>query len=266
MAGESTPTLQATGISKAFGATQALKDVDFLIYPGERVAVMGENGAGKSTLMKVFAGVHTPDSGVMHLGGDPYRPHLPNAAIAAGVSTVYQEPSGFGHLTVLENIFMGRQRTGRFGVLDRRTMQREAEEVLETLELPSAVLGREMRRLALAEQQQVLIARAVMRKARVLILDEPTSILTSAEANRLFDLIDRLAAGDVDLLHHPPVRRAGTDRGPVRRAPGRPERRGDEGSRPARPAGDDGFRECGAGTGSGTAAWAGADAGPGSEW
>jgi ABC-type sugar transport system ATPase subunit len=201
MAGESTPTLQATGISKAFGATQALKDVDFLIYPGERVAVMGENGAGKSTLMKVFAGVHTPDSGVMHLGGDPYRPHLPNAAIAAGVSTVYQEPSGFGHLTVLENIFMGRQRVGRFGVLDRRTMQREAEEILETLELPSAVLGREMRRLALAEQQQVLIARAVMRKARMLILDEPTSILTSAEANRLFDLIDRLAAGGTSICY-----------------------------------------------------------------
>lgn len=198
---EPVPTLHATGISKAFGATQALKDVDFFINPGERVAIMGENGAGKSTLMKVFAGVHEPDSGAMTLAGIQYLPNSPNEAIAAGVTTVYQEPSGFGHLSVLENLFMGRQLLKGPGLLDRRAMQREAERILQSLQMSPALLGREMRRLSLAEQQLVLIARASMRQTKLLILDEPTSILTNAEASRLFDLIDQLAAAGTSICY-----------------------------------------------------------------
>lgn len=188
------PVLEARSISKSFGATKALSEVDFSIRPGERVAVMGENGAGKSTLMKIFAGVYGPDSGTLTLDGETYAPASPTAAIAAGVATVYQEPSAFGHLTVLENLFMGRHETLRFGVLDRRAMATSAQSLLQTLGIPTKMLHREMRTLSLAEQQLVLIARAVSREAKILILDEPTSILTDAEASRLFDLVDRLSA------------------------------------------------------------------------
>lgn len=195
------PVLEANSISKSFGATKALSDVDFILWPGERVAIMGENGAGKSTLMKIFAGVYGPDSGSMTLEGSSYAPASPTAAIATGVATVYQEPSAFGHLTVLENLFMGRHETLRFGVLDRRGMQRSARSLLQTLGIPTKLLDREMRTLSLAEQQMVLISRAVSRDAKILILDEPTSILTNAEASRLFELVDRLSASGTAICY-----------------------------------------------------------------
>lgn len=191
---QSTPLLTARGLTKRFGATKALTDVDFDIHAGERVAIMGENGAGKSTLMKLIAGVYTPDAGSLTLGGDAYAPATPTDAIRAGVSTVYQEPSGFSHLTVLENLFMGRQTTRALGWLDKKSMGREAGELLARLQLPARLLKRRMGDLSLADQQQVLIARAVANEARVLILDEPTSILTDTESERLFQLVDQLSA------------------------------------------------------------------------
>lgn len=191
---QSTPLLTARGLTKRFGATKALTDVDFDIHAGERVAIMGENGAGKSTLMKLIAGVYTPDAGNLTLGGEAYVPATPTDAIRAGVSTVYQEPSGFSHLTVLENLFMGRQTTRALGWLDKKSMGREAGELLARLQLPTRLLKRRMGDLSLADQQQVLIARAVANEARVLILDEPTSILTDTESERLFQLVDQLSA------------------------------------------------------------------------
>ncbi|GAA4390582.1 sugar ABC transporter ATP-binding protein [Tsukamurella soli] len=189
-----TDILTIERLTKHFGVTKALTDVDFALAAGERVAIMGENGAGKSTLMKLIAGVYAPDSGTMTLSGSPYAPGTPNDAINAGVSTVYQEPSGFPHLSVLENLYMGRQRTRGFGWLDKKTMALEAEELLARLQLPSGLLKRKMGALSLADQQQVLIARAVANDAKVLILDEPTSILTDTESSRLFDLVDQLSA------------------------------------------------------------------------
>ncbi|MDF2443121.1 MAG: rhamnose transport system ATP-binding protein [Subtercola sp.] len=188
------PLLSVSGLSKRFGATRALDGVDFSIAAGERVAIMGENGAGKSTLMKVIAGVYPPDAGTMVLDGVAYAPASPTDAIRAGVSTVYQEPSGFPHLSVLENLYMGRQLTHGPGWLDNRGMNREAAVMLDRLHLPTRILKRQMGSLSLADQQQILIARAVANQARVLILDEPTSILTGTESDRLFALVDRLAA------------------------------------------------------------------------
>lgn len=181
-------------LSKRFGATKALTDVDFVIDRGERVAIMGENGAGKSTLMKLISGVYPPDSGRMTLNGEQYSPESPTDAIAAGVSTVYQEPNGFPHLTVLENLYAGRQTTRALGWLNRKAMGEQAGELLARLQLPMRLLKRRMGDLSLAEQQQVLIARAVASDAAVLILDEPTSILTGTEAGRLFELVDQLSA------------------------------------------------------------------------
>ncbi|SOE01497.1 sugar ABC transporter ATP-binding protein [Blastococcus haudaquaticus] len=190
--GGAPPLLTASGITKRFGATRALSDVDLVVAAGERVAIMGENGAGKSTLMKVLAGVHSPDAGSITLDGAPFAPRSPDDANRAGVSIVYQEPSGFPHLSVLENLWMGRQPTRR-GRLDRGAMRDEASALLDRLGLPARLLGRKMGDLSLADQQQVLIARAISMRAKLLILDEPTSILTATEADRLFALVDQLA-------------------------------------------------------------------------
>jgi ABC-type sugar transport system ATPase subunit len=201
MSAQSDPVLSASGISKRFGATRALSDVSFTVRAGERVAIMGENGAGKSTLMKIFAGVHTPEAGSMTLRGENYAPQSPTDAIEAGVSTVYQEPSGFSHMTVLENLYMGRQITRRGGWLDKKAMAEEAGSLLSRLALPAKLLERRMGALSLAEQQQVLIARAVAHRAQVLILDEPTSILTDTEADRLFATVDQLSAGGTAICY-----------------------------------------------------------------
>jgi ABC-type sugar transport system ATPase subunit len=198
---QSTPLLTAAGLTKRFGATRALTDVSFSIAAGERVAIMGENGAGKSTLMKLIAGVYLPDGGAMTLGGGAYSPASPTDAIKAGVSTVYQEPSGFPHLTVMENLFMGRQTTRKLGWLDKAAMGREAKDLLDRLQLPGRLLKRRMGDLSLADQQQILIARAVANEARVLILDEPTSILTNTESERLFTLVDQLSAANTAICY-----------------------------------------------------------------
>ncbi|GAA2009397.1 ABC-type sugar transport system ATPase subunit [Nakamurella flavida] len=192
----STTILQARGVSKRFGATQALDDVSLTLVAGERVAVMGENGAGKSTLMKVFAGVHTPDAGSMDLHGTPFAPRTPTEAILRGISTVYQEPAGFPHLSVLENLSMGRQQHTA-GWLQNGRMRDEGVRLLDRIGLPARTLRRSMGELSLAEQQLVLIARAVAADPKVLILDEPTSILTDTESQRLFGLVDELVAGGV---------------------------------------------------------------------
>ena len=193
--------LTARAVSKRFGATRALSEVDLRLVAGERLAVLGENGAGKSTLMKILAGVYPPDSGAMTLDGRPYRPGSPADALAAGVSIVYQEPSFFPRLTVLENLFVGRELRAVGGGVHWRRMRSAAHDLFTSLEMPIDLLGRRMDELSLAEQQLVLIARAVDQDSKVLILDEPTSILTARETDRLFGLVDQLAARGVAILY-----------------------------------------------------------------
>ncbi|WP_341358668.1 sugar ABC transporter ATP-binding protein [Georgenia sp. M64] len=175
--------------------------MSFSLRGGERLAVLGENGAGKSTLIKAIAGVHPPDGGGLLLDGDEYAPRSPAEALAAGVSIVYQEPSYFPRLSVLENLFVGRELASRTGVLRWREVRRQAEQLFRRLELPTSLLDRQMGDLRLAEQQLVLIARAVDVQAKVLILDEPTSILTDAEASRLFAVVRTLADEGVSVLY-----------------------------------------------------------------
>ncbi|WP_256839814.1 sugar ABC transporter ATP-binding protein [Ornithinimicrobium faecis] len=192
---------QAHAISKHFGVTKALTDVSLTLAAGERVAVMGENGAGKSTLMKVMAGVHTPDAGTMALEGRPYSPGSPLEAIRAGIATVYQEPSVFQHLSVLDNLFMGRQPTGLGGRVDRSRMRTEAVPTLERVGLSRRHLHRRMGELSLAEQQLVLVAKIVAHEAKILILDEPTSILTATETSRLLEIVNSLAEAGTGILY-----------------------------------------------------------------
>ncbi|WP_165975051.1 sugar ABC transporter ATP-binding protein [Nonomuraea deserti] len=195
------PILSVSGLSKSFGATAAVTDVGFTLGAGERLAVLGENGAGKSTLIKIVAGVYPPDGGEMVLDGAPHRPASPGTALAGGVSVVYQEPSFFPRLSVLENLYVGREPRDRAGQVDWRRMRGRGEELFRRLDVPVELLTRRMDALSLAEQQLALIARAVDVEAKVLILDEPTSILTDAEVRRLFLIVQRLSEAGVGVLY-----------------------------------------------------------------
>ncbi len=184
------------GLSLSFGPTRALQGVDLSVDVGERVVVVGENGAGKSTLMKLLAGVLRPDEGAMTFEGREYSPTSPGEAIGLGVAMVHQEPTFFPQLSVLENVFIGRELRGRAGNLRWSAMRTEARQLFTALRLQVDLLERRMDRLSLGEQQLTLIARAVHQDARLLILDEPTSILTDNEAELLFQLMDtHVAAG-----------------------------------------------------------------------
>ncbi|MDH5521116.1 MAG: sugar ABC transporter ATP-binding protein, partial [Acidimicrobiia bacterium] len=191
------PILALRNISKRFGATQALADVELNLYPGEVHALVGENGAGKSTLIKIATGIHQPDAGTMELAGEPYRPAEPAVAQRQGVAAIYQEPSIFPDLSVAENIFIGHQDRGL--LVNRKGMERDAVEVLRRLDMdlsPTQPAGI----LTVAGQQAVEIAKAISLDVRVLIMDEPTAALSAHEVNQLFRQVQRLRELGVAVL------------------------------------------------------------------
>ncbi len=183
--------LELDHAQKSFGAVHALLDGSITLYAGEAHALVGENGAGKSTLVKILAGVHRPDAGVLRVGGETVEFSGPAAARAAGVAVIYQEPTLFPDLTVAENIFMSRQpvRAGRR--IDRRAMDRAAADVFARLGV-GLDPQRQARGLSVADQQIVEIAKALSMSARVLVMDEPTAALTSVEVDRLFAVMRTL--------------------------------------------------------------------------
>src|SRR5258708_3727833 len=184
--------LQATGISKKFPGVQALKDVDFEVYPGEVIGLVGENGAGKSTLMKVLAGVYTFDSGTIRFQGQAYRPHSPADAQQQGSSTIYQELALIPYLTVAENIFLNREPRLRLspGLIDYRKMNAMARDLLRELDARVPV-NVQLNRVPIAGQQMVEIAKAMSRSAQLIIMDKPTSSLPSTHTQHLSNLINR---------------------------------------------------------------------------
>jgi ribose transport system ATP-binding protein len=181
-----------TGIVKRFGGVVALNGVDLTIAPGETHALLGENGAGKSTLIRVLTGAIVPDEGRITVGGTDHCFTHPAQATAVGIAAVYQEPMIYPHLSVLENIFAGAEITGRFGIVRRKAMAAMVLPLLAQLDLPASLLARSMGSLSLGFQQMVLITKALMLNAQVIIFDEPTSILSQAETDRLFVIIERL--------------------------------------------------------------------------
>jgi len=183
--------LSLTGASKTFGPVIALADGTIDIRPGEIHALVGENGAGKSTLVKILAGVHAPDGGEFLVGGESVSFKTPADSKAAGISVIYQEPTLFPDLTVAENIFIGRQPTGRGGLINRGEMRRQARELFTTLGVPIDP-DRIAEGLSIADQQIIEIAKAISLDARVLVMDEPTAALSGVEVERLFGVARNL--------------------------------------------------------------------------
>ncbi|HJS73609.1 MAG TPA: sugar ABC transporter ATP-binding protein [Vicinamibacteria bacterium] len=192
--------LQATGLVKRFGSTLAVAGVDFQVASGEIRALVGENGAGKSTLMKLLSGVFPPDEGEIRFDGRLFRPAGPGEARDAGVSMVHQELALAPHLGVAENLFLGME-SSRFGVLRRAEMRARAREALSSLEHGDIPPEARVSSLSIAEQQIVEIARALLREARVLILDEPTSSLARVDVERLFRLLRGLASRGLAIVY-----------------------------------------------------------------
>jgi len=192
------PILSANRISKSFGEIPVLFSVDFDVRPGEVHAIIGENGAGKSTLIKILSGIEQPTSGTISYDGQTVVLPPNGEAEAMGIVLIHQELNLAEHLTVADSIFLGRE-IKKFGFLDIRQMREKARAVMETLHVhvdPDARIST----LSVADKQMVEIAKAISRDARVLIMDEPTAVLSVAETQTLFEQIRRLTARGVAVI------------------------------------------------------------------
>jgi ribose transport system ATP-binding protein len=189
------------GIEKSFPGVHALANCQFELRAGEVHALVGENGAGKSTLMKVLAGVYPKDAGQIVVQGKEVEIHSPRAAQLLGISIIHQELNLMNHLTVAQNIFIGREPRARLGfVLDDRAINDQARTLLDRLHL-NLDPHTKVADLTVAKQQMVEIAKALSYQARVLIMDEPTAALTDREISDLFDVIRQLREQGVGVVH-----------------------------------------------------------------
>jgi ribose transport system ATP-binding protein len=186
-------------ISKSFPGVIALDDVTFNLKAGEVLALLGENGAGKSTLMKILSGVHAKDDGEMIIFGNVIENLTPKKAQELGIAIIHQELNLCGHLSIAENIFLGREKL-RFGLLSDKQMRKETEKILKRLNIhldPETPV----RDLPVSKQQMVEIAKAVSSNAKILIMDEPTSALTASEITDLFKVIRKLKADGCGIVY-----------------------------------------------------------------
>ncbi len=194
--GERVPELSLKGISKSFGAVQALKDVDFEVYAGEVVGLVGDNGAGKSTLIKTISGVNIPDSGEIYVAGHRVNISTPADAVHHGIETVYQDLALCDNLDVVANLFLGREDTSvRLGPLSPMTeieMERRTVEVLRQLDVKIPSVRSVVASLSGGQRQSIAVPKTILRNARVVQLDEPTAALGVAQTKQVLNLIRRL--------------------------------------------------------------------------
>ena len=193
-------TIEMKGINKSFGSNQVLKDAGFLLKDGEVHALMGENGAGKSTLMKILTGVYKKDSGTVIVDGEEVNYKTPQEAEKAGIVFIYQELNVLFDLTVVENMYMGKEITKKLGVCDMKAMRAGAKEVMEKLGVDIPV-DAVMSDLSVGQQQMVEICKALMVDAKVIIMDEPTAALTESETEGLFKVINSLRKKGVSIVY-----------------------------------------------------------------
>ncbi len=192
--------LKMTRIIKSFPGVLALNEVNFDLNSGEVHALVGENGAGKSTLMKILSGAYQPDSGLIQISGKEVRIKNPRTARASGISIIYQEFNLIPHLTVAENIFLGQEPLRFAGFLDRKKILVETNKILRELGLTidaDALISQ----LSVAEQQMVEVAKALLYKSQILIMDEPTSALSASEIEALFRIINQLRQKKVGVIY-----------------------------------------------------------------
>lgn len=191
--------LEMEGICKEFPGVKALKNVDFRVRKGTIHALLGENGAGKSTLMKILNGMYHADAGKIKFDGNEVKIYSPYNAIQIGISMIHQELSPVPEMTIAENIFLGREVTNKFGLVDDNELNRRTEKLLEQLEIklnPSA----KMKELSIANTQMVEIAKAISYNSKLIIMDEPTSALTEKEVENLFKIMRSLKEKGVSII------------------------------------------------------------------
>jgi D-xylose transport system ATP-binding protein len=199
------PLLHLSGVSKRFGAVQAVRDVDFDVDAGEVVALVGDNGAGKSTLIKIIAGIIPIDEGVIAFDGHPVTISGPASAVALGIATVYQDLALCDNLDVVANLYLGQERMGR-GVnkvtrfLDETSMEQEANALLQRLAVSIPSVRTPVASLSGGQRQSVAVARATMGAPRLVILDEPTAALGVAQTRQVLDLIRRLREAGLGVI------------------------------------------------------------------
>jgi D-xylose transport system ATP-binding protein len=189
----SEPILELRGVSKHFGAVQALYQVDFHVAPGEVMALVGDNGAGKSTLIKCIAGIHPIDEGEIVFDGKPVTVHGPKDAANLGIEVVYQDLALADNLDVVQNMFLGREELDGLRRLNEITMEARAAKTLADLSVTTIRSVRQtVAGLSGGQRQSVAVAKAVMWNSRVVILDEPTAALGVAQTRQVLDLVKRL--------------------------------------------------------------------------
>ncbi len=194
------PLLEMSHISKTFPGVKALDDVSFDLVAGETHVLMGENGAGKSTLMKILVGLLQADSGSIKIDGREVYIASPRDAAREEISMIHQELSPIPAMTLAENIFVGREPVGKWGILDRKTLARQTRDLFDQLGVdfdPFSVMGDH----SVAEQQMVEIAKAVSYNSRIIIMDEPTSAITENESEKLFAIINLLKSRGVGVIY-----------------------------------------------------------------
>lgn len=195
------PILVMEGISKSFPGVAALDGVSFSVASGEVHALVGENGAGKSTLMKILGGVYQPDSGSIAMGGVPLSMSNPITALEAGVSVIYQEFNLVPTLTVSENIHLGCERRTKAGLIDRRRMLLESQRLMDSFGFEGIDSAAVVADLSVAQQQIVEIVKALFHDSRIVVMDEPTAVLTERESHALFGVIGRLRDHGVGVVY-----------------------------------------------------------------
>ncbi|HEY9576699.1 MAG TPA: sugar ABC transporter ATP-binding protein, partial [Pseudobacillus sp.] len=192
--------IEMKNIHKRFGANNVLTGVNFELLPGEVHALMGENGAGKSTLMNILTGLHQQDEGIIKINGQEQSFSSPKQAEEGGIAFIHQELNIWPDMTVLENLFIGRERKNAFGLLKTKEMKELAREQFEKLSV-TIPLEKEAGLCSVGQQQMIEIAKALMTNAEVIIMDEPTAALTEREISMLFDVIRSLSKQGVSIVY-----------------------------------------------------------------
>ena len=191
--------LKAVDIHKSFAGVHALKGVSLEIQPGEIHCLAGENGCGKSTLIKVISGVHAPDKGYIEFGGKRLEKITPIDAIMLGIQVIYQDLSIFQNLTVMENLAINNELAENRKIINWARMRKLAEKALEAVDY-NIPLDAKMSKLSIADKQLVAICRALLYNAKLIIMDEPTTALTTKEVHALFKTVRRLKEQGIAIM------------------------------------------------------------------